>query len=266
MSAPLRPKGPLPARVYWFRRTLVFAVPVLMIVVMARVLGLGESEETARMSLTSEVVGMQAPAPVGPTAPVKPPKRKKDASPTPTTPPPPVLAEPEGVCSDSDVVITPSVPAGITPDGLQIDLTVTTATTPACYWTVTPDSTAVSIRSGADFIWSSRHCGPAVPTQELIVRKDSPVTVPMVWNLRRSDEECSRYTDWVRLGFYHVSTAAIGGEPTEVQFELTRPPAEVVTETVTPSPTPEPKKNKSRNGREFRDGQGGAGTAEPGDG
>ena len=39
MPTTVRPRGPLPARVYWTRRLVVLVVPLLLVVVLARVLG-----------------------------------------------------------------------------------------------------------------------------------------------------------------------------------------------------------------------------------
>ena len=66
------------------------------------------------------------------------------------------------------------------------------------------------------------------------MRLASVTQVPVVWNARRSDEECSDRTAWALPGFYHVRAAALGGEPTDVQFELRRPAAPTVTETAQP--------------------------------
>ena len=70
----------------------------------------------------------------------------------------------------------------------------------------------------------------------------------LIWNARRSDEDCSDLTDWAGLGYYHVEAAALGGEPTSIQFELVRPASSVITKTITPKPEPTTtgkKKNKS---------------------
>ena len=55
-----------------------------------------------------------------------------------------------------------------------------------------------------------------------------------MWNSRRSDEECSDRTAWALPGFYHVRAAALGGEPTDVQFELLAPTPATVTATADP--------------------------------
>ena len=39
MPSTVRPRGPLPARVYWTRRLIVLGVPLLLVVVLARILG-----------------------------------------------------------------------------------------------------------------------------------------------------------------------------------------------------------------------------------
>jgi hypothetical protein len=83
----------------------------------------------------------------------------------------------------------------------------------------------------------------------------------MTWSLRRSDAECSDRTQWVRLGYYHVSASALGGEPTDIQFRLSRPPADVVTEPADPddagtqgSDKKKRKKTTDRTGQDGRDG------------
>ena len=60
---------------------------------------------------------------------------------------------------------------------------------------------------------------------------DAPVVV--TWSAKRSDEGCTKWTDWAMPGFYHVQAAALGGDATDVQFELAVVPA-VVTTTADP--------------------------------
>jgi hypothetical protein len=66
------------------------------------------------------------------------------------------------------------------------------------------------------------------------VRLASVTQVPVVWNSRRSDQECSDRTAWALPGFYHVRAAALGGEATDVQFELLAPAPATVTATAEP--------------------------------
>ena len=56
----------------------------------------------------------------------------------------------------------------------------------------------------------------------------------VTWNARRSEDGCPRQTDWALPGFYHVSVAALAGEPTDEQFELRAPSAPVITRSPEP--------------------------------
>ncbi len=253
MSASVRPRGPLPARVYWTRRLVVLGVPLLLVVVLARVLGGsadGADGDVATQS--SAPTGTATPARLyGPTAAPPPRKGKKSA------PPKPVLAEPSGECEPADIVATPDVSR--IPGGSAVDITVNLRTrlTEACTWEVTPRTFAVTITSGNDHIWSSQECPASIPTGDVVVRRAVDAPVAVTWHARRSDEECSRFTDWARPGFYHVKAAALGGEATDVQFELVAPSAPVVTRTA--EPKPQKKKSKPR---DFKPGQDGAGNTE----
>ena len=76
--------------------------------------------------------------------------------------------------------------------------------------------------------------GPLIVTflQNLGFTVDAPVVV--TWSAKRSDEGCTKWTDWAGLGWYHVQAAALGGDPTDVQFELVAPQPGVVTTTADP--------------------------------
>lgn len=255
MSASVRPRGPLPARVYWTRRLVVLGVPLLLVVVLARLLGGSADGADADRATQTSASTQPATAPAaplqGPTAAPPPRKGKKSA------PPKPVLAEPSGECTPSDIVATPAVTR--LPGGSPVDITVNLRTrlSEACTWEVTPQTFAVTITSGNDNIWSSRECPASIPSGEVVVRRAVDAPVAVTWHARRSDEECSRFTDWARPGYYHVKAAALGGEATDVQFRLVAPSAPVVTKTA--EPKPQKKKSKPR---DFKPGQDGEGNSE----
>lgn len=150
------------------------------------------------------------------------------------------LAEPSGPCEASDVVVDPKV-KGVPYAGNRVTfrLKLTTLETPACTWRVAPSTLAIKLVSGSDRIWSSQDCPAAVPTTEVVVRKDHPAKVDVHWRGQRSDSACSRTTPWALPGWYHVQAAAFGAEPVDEQFELL-PPVPV---TITPTPKPEKKKH-----------------------
>lgn len=237
-------RGPLPARVYWRRRLAVLGVALLLVLGVARLLGAGSDGSSggdtasladAPASTTTSPAGR--PSPVGPSAPT--------TTPTPTEP---VLAEPDGPCADGDIAVTPEVTTAIAGPrhGATIDLQLRTISAEACTWKVNPRSLTLKITSGKDDIWSSRECPRVLPRQEVTVRRAVSTTLSVAWNAKRSDEDCSKVTDWALPGWYHVSAAALAGEPSEVQFELLAPQPAVVTQTA------EPKQDKGKKGKKTR--------------
>jgi hypothetical protein len=248
-----RPRGPLPPRVYWVRRALVLLLALGLVYGVAHVLGrpAGDGERV-------RVVGGDPGPSALSTADARPgdgaatdlPRRGGSEGPEPSRTPTP-LAQPTGPCRNKEVVVTPKLRddahAGRV---VHLRLKLTTTKTPACTWTVSPESLVVKITSGSDRIWSSQDCPDAVPQTDLVVRKDVPAMVDMGWRGQRSDSTCTRQPDWAQPGFYHVQTAAYGAEPTDVQFEL-EPPV-VPTRTAKPKPD---KGDKKRQDDEKRHGR-----------
>src|SRR6478672_4975090 len=195
MPTTVRPRGPLPARVYWTRRLIVFVLPVLLVVVLARVLGgSADGKDEARAT--------QAGASTMTTA-----------------------------AGGADVPIT---------------INLRTVVTEACTWQASPETMTVSITSGSDYIWSSRECPASIPPQDVVIHQDVDAPVVVTWSAKRSDESCTKWTDWAMPGFYHVEASALGGAGTDVQFELTGGVPAVVTTTA--DPQPQGGKNKDKNG------------------
>lgn len=265
MSPTARPRGPLPARVYWVRRAVVLGVPLVLVVVLARVLGgSADGKDTGQATQvaapTSPSADSSAAPVTGPTAPpAKARKGKKKGTPAP--PPTPVLAEPTGPCTNEDILVTPTVTEVPGGSVVPIAFNLRTQTSEACTWHMSADTLAVTITSGSDHIWSSRECPAAITAQDVVVRKASDTPVTVTWDTRRSDEGCTNQREWARLGWYHVQAAALGGEPTDVQFELVAPSAPVVTKTVDPEPA-NGKKSKNGERREHRAGDDGAGNSD----
>ncbi|WP_162794584.1 hypothetical protein [Nocardioides houyundeii] len=267
MTALTAPKGPLPARVYWFRRLTLLAVVFLLIFGAARLLG-GSSDQEPETGVTATTVSGepkdQPGAEAGADAAESPAESPAEGaeSPAPATtggqdqqpvvetpapsPTPPPLPEPTGPCANEDVVVTPVLGEVRGGGQVEIGLNLRTKTTPACTWQVSGDTVTVKITSGSDDIWQSRHCPQVLPAQDVVIYQASDTVVPMRWNGRRSSEDCSAQNDWARVGFYHVVAAAYAGEPTDVQFELRVPLPVVETRTVAPEPE-KVKKNKKKN-------------------
>lgn len=248
MPSTVRPRGPLPARVYWTRRIVVLAVPLLLVVILARVLG-GSSDgsDTPTGTATQAGATLDEPAPTsaGPTAGVTTEgkkgrkgkkKREQETVPAETLPPEPELAEPTGPCTADDIVATPVITTATGGVGAAVPITINlrTKVAEACTWQASAATMTVTITSGDDYIWSTRECPVGIPPQDVVVRSAVDAPVAVTWSARRSDETCSDRTAYAMPGFYHVAVAALGGEATDVQFELVAPQPGVITQTAEP--------------------------------
>ena len=170
--------------------------------------------------------GIAGPQPLQPAA------TGKAADPGPTGNPV-VLAVPDGPCAVDEITVTPSVPTAVA--GGRVDLVLQlTGIKPACTFSVSSRTVAAKITSGKDRIWSTQDCPSAVKTASVVVRSAEPTTVVVPWSGRRSDEDCSRTTDWALPGYYHLTAAAIGSAPGTAQFRLSLPPRPIVTKTAHP--------------------------------
>ncbi len=265
MASTVRPRGPLPTRVYWTRRIIVLGIPLLLVVVLARVLG-GSSDGKDASTPTATQAGASVTEPAaaptaGPTAAVekdrKGKKGKKKREQEVVVPPEPVLAEPSGPCTDSDIVATPALTTATGGADVPITVNLRTVVAEACTWQVSPQTLTLTITSGSDFIWSTRECPTAIPVQDVVVRQAVDTPVVVTWaDGKRSDETCSGRTEWAFPGFYHVLAASLGGEATDVQFELVAREPAVVTTTADPKPGKKDKKNGDTSHTPGEDGAG----------
>jgi hypothetical protein len=256
---PALTRGPLPARVYWVRRLVVLLVALLLVVGIARLLGGGSDAADPQADAAANVAAAASTTPsatpsttpstalsTGPSIGLggspadlsAPPATVGTVGPSASGAPTQALAAPQGTCADDDVTVTPQVPRAVAGRTVRIVLLLRTMTAEACTWHTGRQSVAVDITSGKDAIWSSRECPRAIPVTDVVVRRDVTSRIPVFWNARRSDETCSRFTEWAMPGFYHVTAAALGAEPADAQFELTTPVAGTVTRTASPTQSP----------------------------
>lgn len=232
-------RGPLPARVYWTRRIVLLGTALLLVFGVARVLTAG-SDASSGPEKATQVAAEPTPTALPTTTPtVKKKPGKRHA---------PVLAAPDGPCVDRDIAVTPEVRNAVAGRDVFIVLHLRTLESPACTWQVSHESLTLKISSGKDDIWSSRECPRVVPTRSVVVRQAVSTDVGITWNGKRSDEDCSRLSNWALPGYYHVAVAALAGEPADEQFELERPTGEVITRSPSPNQQPRGNKNAQRNG------------------
>lgn len=252
---PTMTRGPLPARTYWVRRLMVFGTAVLLVVAIGRMLGGGSdgSDGDDAATLTAETPSSSAPA-----SSETPAASGTSTGPTPTststrkpkkgrTSEAPVLVAPTGPCVGSDIVVEPRVRNAVAGRDVLVVLELRTITSEACTWRVSPDTLTLKLTSGQDRIWTSSDCPRAVPRRDIVVRKAVTTKVGVTWTQakRSSADGCTARTGWAMPGWYHATAAALGGEPSDLQFELTTPTAATITKTATPTRTPSPSSDPS---------------------
>jgi hypothetical protein len=238
-------RGPLPSRVYWARRLLLFSVLVGLVLTgvgVAKLAG-GDPKQPEQARLAGSATGTSAaetqpeedPDPTqgvkgtkgsGKTDGKTDSKNRRDRG--------PVLASPDGPCVDRDIAVTPTAKKTVAGGPVTFTLQLRTILSPACTWQVSPQSLTVKIRSGQDDIWFSSQCPRSIRSQDVVLRNNDTTEVDVIWSARRSDDGCTRYTDWAMPGWYYVEAAALAGEPSDLHFRLARPEPEVVTEAVPP--------------------------------
>lgn len=234
MGSVTHPRGRLPQRVYWIRRSLVLVVALLLVFGIGKLLG-GNGKDPAGAGVEASNTSAQeqqqssAPPSVAPVAPVTSPSSKVKQQ----------LVAPTGDCKDDEVSVLPSVPRawGAQPIAIRLALT---GIAPACTFKVSPESVVVKITSGSDRIWSSQDCPSSIKPTDVVVRNGVPSYVNVVWSGRRSDDTCSHGAPWADAGYYHAFAAVLGSTPTDVQFQITRAPTAVITKTAKPKPSQSP--------------------------
>lgn len=228
MGSVKHPRGRLPQRVYWVRRSVVLLVALLLVFGIGKLLG-GNGQDPADTGVeASTTSSFQSAAPslsIAPVAPATSPQAKGKTAQLP----------PSGDCKDDEVSVLPSVPRawGAQPITIRLGLQ---GIAPACTFHVSPQSVVVKVTSGSDRIWSSQDCPASIKPADVVVRNGEQTFVNVTWSGRRSDETCSRNTAWANKGFYHAFAAVLGSTPTDVQFEVTRAPTDFVTKTAKPKP------------------------------
>ncbi|GAA1504314.1 hypothetical protein GCM10009788_04580 [Nocardioides humi] len=164
-----------------------------------------------------------------------------------TVPTTPTLAEPQGECTPSDVLVTPSIAEGaVAGRDVPVTLSLQTRKSEACTWQVAGDSVVVKVSQGGKDVWTTRQCPKAVPAQPVVVRQAVATVVQLTWpEARESTDGCTRNAGWAKPGKFTIAAAALGGEPAEAQFALGAPAPETIQVTLKEKRTKKAKKPKT---------------------
>jgi hypothetical protein len=220
MSSLLRPVGHLPASVYWFRRGLVLAVLVLLFFLVSRLFaggGGGDANNTAASGPQPNPSG----APVGPTTtPSTTPKttaKKSEQTTKPTKTSPPA----DKKCAGSDVTVA-VLPASrkITSGSILNFVVRLDAVSDECKATVDASALTVTVLSGTDLIWTTAHCGKAIPAATLVVAKGKQSATTIGWSGQRSGPGCLPGQPVAKPGTYTVKAEFDGRASAAQAFQV----------------------------------------------
>jgi len=238
MSTVVRPSGPLPSRVYWFRRLLLLVIVLALVFWLSRSIGGQDQPATAstdprtssapRAAAAAEIGRLTDPALRSPS---RHPRRsdtkhragKNDDSAKPRHQPKaePVPAAPDGACRPTEVRLKPQVSAGYRAgEAVEIRLQLRTTGRAACTLALGPDNLLVKVTSGSDEWWTTAQCPGALFPSQLVVRADQPATYRMLWSGTRSATRCRPGAPKATPGTYVAAAAVIGGEPAQARFVL----------------------------------------------
>jgi hypothetical protein len=224
MARSRRTGGRLPASVYWRRRLAVLSIVLLLSVGISRFFFSGS--DAADDTATPVADEPTATVTVTPTPTAKPSKEAGNVGGnTPKKPKISAPPEPTGECSPSDIVVEPAVTDAYSYDNVTIPLQLRTVKASACTWKLSADALQVRIsQKGGDLVWSTVDCAKAVPTKEIVVRRDVVTTLPLTWTGRRVVAgECTDHGPWVKPNFFVIVASALGGEPSSATFGLYKP-------------------------------------------
>lgn len=207
MSSLLRPVGHLPASVYWFRRGLVLAVLALLLFLIVRLFSGGGDEPQNTAASDPQQNPSTAPPTVATTSPTV------TETPTKTTPTPPRDTK----CSGSDVRVEVLPANRKIVSGSVLNFVVRLdAVSDGCKATIDPTALTVTVMSGTDLIWTTTHCGQAIPRATLVVAKGKQAASTVPWNGHRSGPGCLPGQPAAKPGTYVVK-AEFDGRSSAVQ-------------------------------------------------
>ncbi|MFI5730165.1 hypothetical protein ACIA49_08610 [Kribbella sp. NPDC051587] len=222
MSSLLHPVGHLPASVYWFRRGLVLFVLALLFFLIFQLFPGGDdpkksaavNEPTRTPTPTSKPTKAPTPTPSGKSS--DKPTAKPSETPSKTTPPQ------DAKCAASNLKIEALPAVRRVVSGATLNFVVRLdAVSDECKATVAPDSLTVSVTSGSDLIWTTSHCGQAIPKATLVVAKGKEAASTVVWNGHRSGPGCLPGQPVAKPGTYVVKAVFAGRESSAQAFTIT---------------------------------------------
>ena len=220
MSSLLRPVGHLPASVYWFRRGLVLAVLLLLLFLFTRLFS-GGGEDPQNTAATDPQQQDPTTAPV--VTPTTTPTARATSTATATAPAPRTTTPTprDTKCAGSDVQIEVLPASRRVTSGAPLNFVIRLDTVgDECKATVDANQLTVTVTSGNDLIWTTTHCGQAIPRATLVVAKGKQAASTVAWNGHRSGPGCLPGQPVAKPGTYVVKAVFDGRESSAQAFQV----------------------------------------------
>jgi hypothetical protein len=220
MSTVTRPRGPLPARVYWTRRLVLLTVVVLVGWLMVRWIDGGGSgaapPDESSAAAATDTDDATEPKDKATKDKVRDAQIRTVAE---------TFERPREACDLTNVVVSPSVaePA-YAGEPVRLTLRISSSSSQACSLAIDVEHLLVAITSGRDDVWDSTRCEDDVPVRELALQPDWSTLVELTWSGRYSGRTCAPDATAAEPGTYTVEAAVLEGEPTAAEFELVERP------------------------------------------
>jgi len=232
----MRPRGPLPRRIYWTRRVLLVVVAVAVpgflwwlvpgnggAASTSADLGAGVGASTRHHAVHRGASPTVSRKPTKATSnpPTAPPTTKPTAPPTtePTTP----VTKPTGPCAPANIqlgVAADSAPPGA---GTTVRVTMSTTDGSTCTLGITPAMLETRIAYGANVVWQDSTCPDELAAKNVVVGPHPAMLYSFHWDGYQTADACSRTGDVALPRRYRVVAALIGGEPRRGFFYVTEP-------------------------------------------
>lgn len=209
----VRPAGPLPARVYWFRRAIVLGLPLVVVAVVVWIVagrGSAATPDPGAAPQESTAAEQQTPAQTPAEQPDESEEEPEDNGGVPT-------CGPESLAL-SITATAESFPAGSSPTFL---VTITNTGSVPCVVDAGDAEREIVITSGVDRVWSSKDCpDEATQTRRLLLADGAADESTLAWNRVRSAQGCPADQPSPGAGTYSAAFTLAGATATPVVFGL----------------------------------------------
>lgn len=204
MASRLRPRGPLPAAVYWRRRVVILIILlIILLVLVTQCVGGSGGTPTARSARATPTVAH--PRHSTPASSPSPSRAPSAASSSPASAAASANAT-VPACADSDLSITvatdqKSYSAG---DDVTITLTVQNVGSAACMRDLGQAALDVHVVSGSDRVWAKADCRPGGGSDPTTLAPKDAISYRVVWGQVRSAPGCPSAASSADPGTYRA--------------------------------------------------------------